>query len=69
LFENGFARVRCPDCREEFLLAFSCKTRELCPSCAAELIKRIYEDDPLVCPSCGAEMNLIAFITEHEVVD
>ncbi len=36
LFENGFARIRCPDCAEEFLLAFSCKTRELCPSCAAK---------------------------------
>ena len=35
----------------------------------AQLIKRIYEVDPLVCPSCGAEMKLIAFITEHEVVD
>ncbi len=35
LFENGFARVRCPDCHDEYLLAFSCKTRELCPSCAA----------------------------------
>jgi ribosomal protein S27E len=35
LYENGFARVRCPDCRAEYLLAFSCKTRELCPSCAA----------------------------------
>ena len=36
LFENGFARIRCPDCAEEYLLAFSCKTRELCPSCAAK---------------------------------
>jgi len=27
--------IRCPDCAEEYLLAFSCKTRELCPSCAA----------------------------------
>ncbi len=35
LFENGFARVRCPDCHAEYLLAFSCKTRELCPACAA----------------------------------
>ena len=32
----GFARIRCPDCAEEYLLAFSCKTRELCPSCAAK---------------------------------
>ncbi len=31
LFENGFARVRCPDCTEEFLLAFSCKTRVCVP--------------------------------------
>jgi hypothetical protein len=36
LFENGFARIRCPDCAEEYMLAFSCKTRELCPSCAAK---------------------------------
>jgi len=36
LFENGFARIRCPECTEEHLLAFSCKTRELCPSCAAK---------------------------------
>lgn len=36
LFENGFARIRCPNCAEEYLLAFSCKTRELCPSCAAK---------------------------------
>ena len=32
----GFARIRCPECTEEHLLAFSCKTRELCPSCAAK---------------------------------
>ena len=37
LYENGFARVRCPDCRAEYLLAFSCKTRELCPSCGGEM--------------------------------
>ena len=24
---HGFARVRCPDCRHEFLLAFSCRGR------------------------------------------
>jgi len=28
LFENGFARIRCPDCAEEYLLAFSCKRRK-----------------------------------------
>ncbi len=30
---HGFARVRCPDCRHEFLLAFSCRGRWFCPSC------------------------------------
>jgi hypothetical protein len=35
----------------------------------AQLIKQIYEVDPLVCPSCGGEMKVIAFITEHDVID
>ena len=30
---QGFARVRCPDCHHEFLLAFSCRGRWFCPSC------------------------------------
>lgn len=30
---RGFARVRCPDCGFERLVAFSCKT-SICPSCA-----------------------------------
>ena len=34
--EHGFARVRCPGCRAEYLLAFSCKTRGICTSCAAK---------------------------------
>ena len=36
LFESGFARVVCPRCRAEFLVAFSCKGRGLCPSCGAK---------------------------------
>ncbi|MCP4304207.1 MAG: hypothetical protein GY788_04850, partial [bacterium] len=35
-FEQGFARVRCPDCRAEFLVATSCKRRGFCASCAAK---------------------------------
>jgi len=30
---EGFARVRCPDCRHEMFVAFSCKQRCVCPSC------------------------------------
>jgi hypothetical protein len=35
----------------------------------AQLSKRIYEVDPLVCPTSGSEMKVIAFITEHDLVD
>ena len=30
---EGFARVRCDDCGEEFFVAFSCRQRSCCPSC------------------------------------
>ncbi|TRZ84313.1 IS91 family transposase, partial [bacterium] len=32
----GFARIRCPDCAEERLVMFSCRTRGFCPSCHAK---------------------------------
>ena len=32
ILEHGFARVRCDQCRAEFLVAFSCKTRFRCPA-------------------------------------
>jgi len=31
--KEGFARVRCPDCGEEFFVAYSCRQRSCCPSC------------------------------------
>jgi hypothetical protein len=31
---HGFVRVRCPACRAERLVGFSCKGRGFCPSCA-----------------------------------
>ncbi len=31
--QEGFARVRCPDCKHEMFVAFSCKQRCTCPSC------------------------------------
>jgi len=27
ILEHGFARVRCPQCGNDFFVAFSCKTR------------------------------------------
>ena len=32
ILENGFARVVCGNCKAEFIVGFSCKTRILCPS-------------------------------------
>ncbi len=37
------ARVRCPDCRHEYLLAFSCKGRWFCPSCHAKKVLQFGE--------------------------
>lgn len=34
-----------------------------------ELIKRVYKVDALICPNYGSEMEVIAFITNHDVVD
>lgn len=36
----GFARIRCQDCGQEFLLHFSCRTRGLCPSCHAKRLEQ-----------------------------
>jgi RND family efflux transporter MFP subunit len=33
---HGFARVRCGSCKDELLVAFSCKGRGVCPSCNAK---------------------------------
>ena len=33
--ECGFLRVQCERCRDEKLIAFSCKRRAFCPSCGA----------------------------------
>jgi hypothetical protein len=34
--QGGFARIRCPKCRAEHLLAYSCRTRNFCSSCQAK---------------------------------
>ena len=52
---HGFARVRCPTCRDDLLVAFSCKNRGVCPSCsarrmadtAAHLRDRVLPDVPV----------------------
>jgi len=51
----GFARFRCAACRQERLVAFSCKGRGFCPSCggrrmterAAHLVDHVFPDVPV----------------------
>jgi len=40
---QGFARVRCPACHHEYLLAFSCRGRWFCPSCHAKKVAQFGE--------------------------
>ena len=46
VFRAGLARVWCPSCHAEYLVACSCRGRGLCPSCAA---KRAAEFTALLC--------------------
>jgi len=41
--KQGFARVRCPDCHYEYMLAFSCRGRWFCPSCHAKKVVQFGE--------------------------
>ena len=34
ILNNGFVRLKCSDCSESLMVAFSCKCRGFCPSCA-----------------------------------
>jgi hypothetical protein len=55
ILANGFARVTCPHCRDDILVAFSCKGRGFCPSCmgrrmadtAAHLVDRVFPPVPV----------------------
>ncbi len=55
LLTHGFARVRCPVCCDDLLVARSCKRRGVCPSCdgrrmgdtAARLVDRVLPDVPV----------------------
>jgi len=35
----------------------------------AAMIWKVYEVDPMTCPKCGGMMKIVAFLTEHAVVD
>ena len=35
----------------------------------ADMIRKVYEVDPIICPRCAGRMRVVAFLTEHAVVD
>jgi hypothetical protein len=55
ILANGFARVRCPACGHDEVVAFSCKGRGFCPSCmgrrmadtAAYLVDHVFPQVPI----------------------
>ena len=49
----GFARVRCADCGESFLLPFSCRSRSFCPSC---MQKHMLETGEFITQSVALEV-------------
>lgn len=59
---EGFARVRCPLCCLEYLLAFSCKTRGFCPTCqqrrTAQTARVLVEDVFATVPHCHYVLSL-----------
>ncbi len=55
----GFARVRCPKCREEFFVPFSCRVRCFCPSCHE---KRALEKANWVAEHVCAEVSHRQFV-------
>jgi Putative transposase/Transposase zinc-binding domain len=52
ILAHGFCRVVCASCREEILVAYSCKCRGCCPSCSARRM-------------CGTAANLVDHVLPH----
>jgi hypothetical protein len=57
VLSEGFARVRCPECHEENLVAFSCKDRGFCPSCMSRRAAQTAAS-----PARGRSSSLIDFV-------
>jgi ribosomal protein S27E len=57
---QGFARVRCPDCRHEMFVAFSCKQRCTCPSCHQKraLVTSIHVAEEICAPVAHRQVVL-----------
>ena len=58
--QEGFARVRCPDCKHEMFVAYSCKQRCTCPSCHQKrtLLTAIHVAEEVCCPVAHRQVVL-----------
>jgi len=56
VLDHGFARVRCPQCRHEMFVAFSCKQRGFGPSCHQKKTLNL---------SCHLTQNVFAHVVPH----
>jgi hypothetical protein len=59
---RGFARLRCQECGESLLVAFSCRGRGLCPSCMGRRICATAANlTELVLPQTGLRQWVLTF--------
>jgi hypothetical protein len=72
---HGFARVFCEGCRQDEVVAFSCKGRGFCPSCgtrrvvdtAAFLVDKVIPDDAPVRQWVLSLPYRVRFICAHDL--
>lgn len=62
ILAHGFARVYCSACKHDFMVAFSCKGRDICPSCSTRrmvetTVRQRSGDAP-----AGARFGAVAFV-------
>jgi len=76
ILAKGFACARCEDCRQEFLIAFSCKRRGVCPSCntramvqtAAQLTENVIPRVPVRQFVMSFPMRIRHYLQTHEIL-
>jgi hypothetical protein len=76
ILAKGFAYARCEDCRQEVLIAFSCKGRGICPSCnaramvetAANLIENVVPQIPVRQFVMSFPMRIRHYLETHAIL-
>ena len=76
ILAKGFACARCEDCKQDFLIAFSCKGRGVCPSCntramvatAANLIDNLIPQVPVRQFVMSFPLRIRHYLQTHEIL-